>query len=125
MLSIHTAATVDQLTVLRGSTKAFKLAVTFAPVPGRLVIKIQGLQFIDEGLLPDNFALLRHMEALNSLTTHLPLVIGTRPRLCLVNSLLSPAVLSESQPHLVKSLLAYLTLIMSEARCNRGDDWLS
>ena len=58
---------------------AFKLASTFAPpIPGKLVSKIQDLQFIDmRELLRDNIALLRHKEGLNSLTAHPPLVISS------------------------------------------------
>ena len=49
----------------RSSTKAFKLASTFAPIPAKLVKKIQMLQYIDmRELLPD-ITLLRHMKALD------------------------------------------------------------
>ena len=112
----------------------FKLASTFAPIPAKLVKKIQGLQYIDmRDLLPDNIVLLRHMEALDSPSAHPHMAAGTSPRLHEANSLLFwaicfstyIAVLSEAHPSLVKSRPAYLTLIMSEARHNGGDGWIS
>ena len=65
--------------------KAFKLVFIHA----KLVSKIQGLQFVDmQEILPDNIALLSHMEALNYPIAHPPLVICARLKLCEVNSLL-------------------------------------
>ena len=118
----------------RELSRGFRLASTFGPVPARLVQRIQACQFVDmRELLPDNIALLRHMEALDSPNIQVPRATGTRPRLREVNSLLSwvlcyvtyVAVLSEAHPSLVKSRLAYLALVVAEARRNGGDGWIA
>ena len=78
--------------------------------------------------LPDNITLIRRTEAWEQPQTH---TSGPRPNLREVNSILSwvtcfatyVAVLSDAHPELVKSRLAYLTLIVSEARHNGGDGW--
>ena len=59
--------------------------------------------------------------------------LATRPKLRRIPSILSwvscfavyVAVLSESQPHLVQSRLAYMCLIIREARRAGGDGWVS
>ena len=110
---------------------AFRLASAFSPVPPKLVQKVQALQFVEmKELLPDNIGLIRRLEAWES-----PNHPGTswRPRMREVNSLLSwvscfvlyIAILSESHPELVKSRLAYLALMIAEARRNGGDGWLT
>ena len=108
------------------------MASMFGPVPAKLVQKIQALLFVDmRELLPDNIALLRHMEALNSPNSPTPQAIGARPRMREVSSLTSwtlcfvtyLAVLAEAHPNLVRSRLAYLSLVISEARRIGGDGW--
>ena len=116
------------------SVKAFRLASMFGPVPAKLVKKIQALQYIDmKELLPDNIRLLRHMEPSDPLNALVPMAPRSRPRLREVNSILSwalcfisyLAVLAESHPSLVRPRLAYFALIISEARRNGGEGWLS
>ena len=118
----------------REPSKGFRLASMFGPVPAKLVQRIQTLQFVDmRELLPDNIALLRHMEALDSPNSLVSRATGARPRLREVNSLISwvlcyvtyVAVLAESHPGLVRSRLAYLALVVSEARRNGGDGWIA
>ena len=80
--------------------------------------------------LPDNIGLIRLAEAWEG--PH-PLTATSCSHLQEVNSLLSwiscfvtyTAVLSEAHPGLVKSRLAYLALIIAEARRNGGDGWLT
>ena len=92
---------------------------------------MQSLQYVEmKDFLPDNIALARRMEARDA-PDNSP--SSSHPRLWEVSSILSwvscfttyVAVLLEAHPELVKSQLAYLTLMIAEARCNGGDGWLT
>ena len=81
-------------------------------------------------LLPDNIALLKNTECLQLPNQLLP-APGTRPKLREVKSLLTwvscfatyIAIMSESHPHMVRSLPVYLCLIVREAQKCGGDGW--
>ena len=131
---ITSAAPFVQPSPWYGPNKGFRLASMFGSVPAKLVQRIRALQFVDmRELLPDNIAILRHMEALDSPNPLAPRATGARPRLREVSSLISwvlcyvtyVAVLSESHPNLVRSCLAYLALVVSKARRNGGDGWIT
>ena len=114
--------------------KGVQNSLYILPYTGKAGEEDLGLQYIDMWkLLPENISLLLHMEALNSPTAHPHIAAGARPRLGEANSLLSRAICfstyiavsSEAHPSLVKFRLAYLTLIMSKARRNCADCWIS
>ena len=85
--------------------------------------------------LPDNIGLLRKLEAFNqtNLTGLSGLPAGARLNQQEVNSLLTwvncftmyVAILGEAHPELVRSRLAYMSLIISEAIRSGGDGWKS
>ena len=80
--------------------------------------------------LPDNVALHQRLESLGSVA-FLATPSPARPNLHEVPNLLSlvscfatcAAVLAEARPDLIKSHLAYLALIVAEARKHGGDGW--
>ena len=78
-------------------------------------------------LLPDNIGLARSLDGseLGALPMH---HLATRPKLRRIPSILSWVscfAVYESHPHLVQSRLAYMCLIIREARRVRGDGWVS
>ena len=80
--------------------------------------------------LPDNITVARRMEARDPPDSS---PLSTWPRLCDMTSILSwvscfttyVTVLSEAHPELVKSRLAYLAMMISDARRNGGGRWLT
>ena len=114
------------------SSLPFLLAKNCCPIPGKLVAKIQALQFVDmRELLPDNIAL---SERLATLPQTMQLAraqqhsIGQRE----VSSITSwacafvtyIAIVAQARPELVIGRLAYLCNIMREAyRVVGGDGW--
>ena len=100
-------------------------------MPPKEVSKVQSLQYVDlKEFLPDNVALHQRLESLGS-AAFLATASQARPNLCEVPNLLSwvscfatyTAVLTEVRPDLIKSRLAYLALIVAEARKHGGDGW--
>ena len=107
---------------------AFKFTSATPPIPAKLVTKVRSLQYVDMAeFLPDNVGVLKSLDAA-PLAQLLP---ATRPRLREIKSLLSwvtsfctyTAILASSHPHLVESRLAYMALVIREARKNGGEGW--
>ena len=117
------------------STKAmqhqpFILSKASPPVPGKLVSKIQSLQFVDmRELLPDNMALLERLSALPQGTAAHTATSSPKQRdipslttwTCAFTTYV--AVLAEARPDLTKSRLAYMRNIVREAGRFGGDGW--
>ena len=112
------------------STPSFVLSKASAPIPGKLVAKVQSLQFIEmRELLPDNITLLERLAALpnTSALSHSKRCTPQRE----VSSLLTwvcafttyIAIMAEVRPNLIKSRLAYMRNIVREASRFGGDGW--
>ena len=112
------------------STPSFVLSKASAPIPGKLVAKVQSLQFIEmRELLPDDIALLERLAALpnTSALSHGQRHTPQRE----VSSLLTwvcafttdIAIMAEMRPDLIKSRLAYMCNIVREASRFGGDGW--
>ena len=130
--SLATAAPI--CSVLPAASAAFQLSSSFQPVPAKMVAKIRSLQYVDmRELLPDNVSLLKNMEELDAKFVSASLPATARPKLREVHSLLTwascftlyVAILAESHPHVVQQRLAYMALIVREARRNGGEGWRS
>ena len=100
-----------------------------APVPPRLVAKIQKLAFVDMAeLLRDNLEMQRREDSQGQQTLSTPACIRRRE----IPDLLSwvscfgvyMAVLCSKHPGMIKQLLAYQTTIIREARRCGGNGWL-
>lgn len=113
------------------SGSAFRFSTTAPPIPAKLANKVRSLQFVDlKDFLPDNISVFRSMEKLDS-PQIASFPTSARPKFREVNSLLTwvtcfstyVAILASSHPHLVQSRLAYMSIIIREARKNGGDGW--
>ena len=109
----------------------FRLSPSLPLIPPKLVTKIQSLQFVElRELLPDNMKLLKKLEVMDK-STMATIPPNLRPNLRDVGSLLTwaycfaqyTAVLAQSHPHLVKSRLAYMCLVIHEGRKSGGAGW--
>ena len=116
---------------VNSTPNAFKLSSAFSPVPGKIVAKIRAGHYIDmRELLPDNISLRGNIE---SLASPLSLHRDSRPKLREIRSLLTwvtsfatyAAIAAEDNPQLIRPLMAYLCIIIREARKNGGDGWRS
>ena len=110
----------------------FKVANSIAPIPAKLVKKIQALEFVDmRELLPDNIALTERLAALLSgLAPQKPLsqrVIGGEWALVTWVSSFATyiAIIAEAHPERVVDMLAYMRLIRREASKFGGTGWLT
>ena len=107
----------------------FKLANCLAPIPEKLVARIQALQFVEmRELLPDNVALAERLAALlQGLGPH------KQPEQQEVGSLTTwaasfatyIAIVAQICPNRVWDMLAYMRIIIREARKFGGHGWLT
>ena len=107
------------------TTPPFQLASSFAPIPGKLTRRIQALEFVEmRELLPDNLVLAERLETLLARLTP-----AKSPEQQEVGSLLtwvsSIAVVAQAHPDRVADMLAYMRLIIREARKYGGNGWLT
>ena len=107
----------------------FSLASSFAPIPNKLVKKIQALEFVEmRELLPDNIALAERLEALPLHATH-----SSSPETCEVGALSTwvsafctyVEVVEVAHPGRVRDMLAYMRLLTREAQKYGGSGWLT
>ena len=110
----------------------FKVANSIAPIPAKLVKKIQSLEFVDmRELLPDNIALSERLAALPpGLAPLKPLgqreIRGEKALMTWVSSFATYiAVIAEAHPQRVHDMLAYMRLIVREASKFGGTGWLT
>ena len=109
----------------------FRLSSSIPIIPAKLVTKIQSLQFVElKEFLPDNVELIKKLEAIDRAAfTGVP--PSQRPKLRDIPNIAAwaycfsqyLAVLAVSHPHLIKDRLAYMCLLISEARRNGGRGW--
>ena len=110
---------------LLGEPEQFIIAPSIPAIPGKLVRRIQALEFVDmKDLLPDNIALLEQLEALSG-STQSPNQLGpARTPRRKVNSITTWAscfatyvvILAQRHPQQVPDLLGYMRLVLREAR---------
>ena len=110
------------------------MSSSFQPIPAKLTATIISLQYVDmRELLQDNLGLLKNLEDLDTKLVSASLPSAARPKLREVKDILTwvscfttyIAVVSQAHPHLVQQRLAYMALIVREARRNGGDGWRS
>ena len=95
------------------SPKALRLSSAFAPLPAKLVEKIQSGQYVEmQDLLADNMALQSQLDAMHAHPAY-PLAVVARLRLRDMHSLLS-----------AHHLLTYGRLIIRESQRHGGSGWL-
>ena len=111
--------------------QAFILSAGLAPVPSKLVAKIQKLEFVDMAeLLRDNLELQRQMRSQEQFSQPSSQPRNRRREIPDILSWVScfgvyMAVLTSKYPEMTRQLLAYQTLIVREARRCGGNGWLA
>ena len=111
--------------------QAFILSAGLAPVPSKLVAKIQKLEFVDMAeLLRDNLELQRQMRSQEQLSQPSSQPRNRQREIPDILSWVScfgvyMAVLTSKYPEMTRQLLAYQTLIVREARRCGGNGWLA
>ena len=131
LTSVETGSgTVASSPQLKLST--FKIASSIAPIPTKLVKKIQALEFIEmRELLPDNIALSERLAALPSALAQSKQpnereIGGDRALATWVSSFSTYiAIVAEAHPARVRDMLAYLRLVVREASKFGGTGWLT
>ena len=115
----------------RQQASPLRLSPSLPLILAKLVAKTQALQYVEmKEYLPDNIELLKRMEAMDR-TAFAGLPPSLRPSLREISSLTTwaycfaqyIAVLAEAHPHLIRSRVAYMCLVISEARRNGGRGW--
>ena len=105
------------------SPKALRLSSAFAPLPPKLVEKIQSGQYVEmQDLLADNMALQSQLDAMHAHPAY-PLAVVARPHLRDIHSLLTYSAVCSSDPQ-VRDLLTYGRLIIRESQRHGGSGWL-
>ena len=104
----------------------FMLASSFPPIPAKLVAKIKSLQFVElKELLPDNIAALDQNASLARPHDQLPKQREVSSILTWVSAFTTyTAIVSEAHPSRTKELLAYMRLMVREARRSNNKGWL-
>ena len=111
------------------SVAPFVLGRGMAPVPGNIVKKIQGLEFVDLAeLLPDNLELLHRLDATEA---GLASSKTSKGRLRQISSLTSwaqcfftfSAIIVAAHPGKARELMAYGRFILREAIRHGGEGW--
>lgn len=111
------------------TTPPFHLASSFSPIPGKLARKIQALEFVEmRDLLPDNIALAERLEALPSHRSP-----SKAPETREVGALATwvtafatyIAIVSAAHPHRIRDMLAYMRLLVREAKKYGGTGWIT
>ena len=116
-----------------GGTKLpYKVASSIAPIPGKLVSRIQALKFMEmRELLPDNIALAERLATLPAgLAPPKPPgereISGDKALMTWVSSFATYiAIVGEVHPNRVGNMLAYMRLIVHEAGKFGGNGWLT
>lgn len=113
-------------------TPPFKVANSIVPIPGRLVSRIQALEYVDmRELLPDNLALAERLATLpQGLAPPKPPgereIAGDKALLTWVSSFTTyVAIVAEAHPSRVGDMLAYMRLLVREASKFAGNGWLT
>ena len=115
----------------KDSTTPFVLSAGLAPVPPKLVARIQKMEFVDMAeLLRDNLELQHQMSSSEQLSQLAPQPRNRRREIPDILSWVScfgvyMAVLTAKHPEMIRQLLAYQTLIVREARRCGGNGWLA
>ena len=116
---------VTSLLVIGSTAKPFSLTSSLPPIPCKLALKIQSLQFVEmRELLPDNLSIVEDA---------LLCPPDQRSKQREVSSILSwvsafamyIAVMAEAHPGRVKDMLAYLRIIVKEAAHSNSKGWLN
>ena len=110
----------------------YRVANSIVPIPGKLVKRIQALEYVDmRDLLPDNIALAERLAALPSglappKSPGEREIGGDQALLTWVSSFATyVAIVAEVHPERVGDMLAYLRLIVREAGKFWGNGWLT
>ena len=114
----------------------FLLSSSLPPIPRKLVTKVHSLQFVKmKEFLHDNVLLGKRLDAMGATallgpawgSTAKPANMRDFPSLISWISCFTTyiAILGEAFPHLVRSHLAYMSLIITEASRNGGEGWRS
>ena len=124
-LSLASAPLAPKVAATTGSTPDFSLASSFSPIPGKLVQKIQSLQFVDmKELLQDN--ILVTQEDTQRPGNHRPRLREVNSILCWVSSFITyAAIVIEAHPHRTKDLLAYMNIIIRESQRSLLNGWIT
>lgn len=111
---------------------AYKVAGSIVPIPGKLVSRIQALEYVDmRELLPDNLALAERLAALPqglapSKHPGEREIAGEKALMTWVSSFSTyVAIVAEAHPARVGDMLAYMRLIVREASKFGGNGWLT
>jgi len=113
---------------LSAESQPFHLASSFAPIPAKLVKRIQDLAYIDlRELLPDNLVLTEKFNALPSHATH-----HKTPEHREITNIVTwvscfstyVAIVAQTHPQRVRDMMAYMRLIVREAHKHGGSGWL-
>ena len=114
------------------SPTPFRVASSIAPIPGKLVKKIQALEYVEmRELLPDNIALAERMAALPSgIIQQKQLgqrdIGGKRALMTWVSSFATyVAIVAGAHPERVADMLAFMRLVVREANKFGGAGWLT
>ena len=110
----------------------YKVARSTVPIPGKLVSRIQALEYVDmQELLPDNLALVECLVALPqglAPSKHLGEreIAGEKALMTWVSSFVTyVAIVAEAHPARVGDMLAYMRLTVQEASKFGGSGWLT
>ena len=111
-----------------GDGEPFHLASSFAPIPAKLVKRIQKLEYVDlRELLPDNLALSEKLEALPARSAlaptpeHREITKIVTWVSCLASYI---AIVAQTHPERVCDMLAYMRLMVREGHKHGGTGWL-
>ena len=121
-------ATPLKTQITPSATPALSLGEGLAPIPGKIVQRIQAQEFVDfSELLPDNQTLLRRLEATDN--AHSDATSAKKLRQVTSIStwaqcfMLYAAVLLQKHPERASDLMVYGKMILREAARNPGDGW--
>ena len=106
----------------------FHLASSFAPIPAKLVKRIQSLEYVDlRELLPDNLALSEKLDALPARASQ-----STNPEQREITKIVTwvscfstyAAIVAQKHPERTRDMMAYMRLMVREGHKHGGTGWL-
>jgi len=106
----------------------FHLASSFAPIPAKLVSRIQSLEYVDlRELLPDNIALSEKLDALPARANQVP--NQEQREITKIVTWVScfasyVAIIAQKHPERTRDMLAYMRLMVREGHKHGGTGWL-
>ena len=125
-------STVPLGSMSTGDGKQPRPLYSVVPIPGKLVARIQALEYVDmQELLPDNLALAERLAALpQGLAPPKPPgereIAGDRALLTWVSTFATyMAIVAEAHPTRVGDMLVYMRLLIREAGKFGGNGWLT